>query len=237
MVSAIERELCKVSKTPKMKSGGDRQEFLSTLVLAVSKIPDEDWEALSDDAADWAQRASAAKNNGEELPDFEDEGDEDGGETKLDKDEREETTGVEDEDKKPRRAGKSQKSKPAKEDEKMSSKKATTKSAKKSTNGSNEKSSRKTADAKTKSDDKKATTKSAKKREPKVPSELSKSKGIKVRIKMLLIKKPKSSADDLMEQLSKSGEPPSMHTVRAIRAEFRQTVKLLKEQGLVDLEV
>lgn len=64
-----------------------------------------------------------------------------------------------------------------------------------------------------------------------------KSAGIKNRIKRMILKKPKMSADELFEKLKDEGEAPSKMTVSGIRAEFRHTIRLLKEDGWLSKDI
>lgn len=61
--------------------------------------------------------------------------------------------------------------------------------------------------------------------------------GIKVRIKQILLKDPKTPVDTIMNKLSGKGqEAPSKFTVAGIRAEFRHSLKVLKQEGIKGLE-
>ena len=71
MVSAIENELLKVS-TLKPKKNEDRQKYLTRVMLAVAKLPDPDWEALSKEAQDWTNNQAQAHKRKGELEDFPD---------------------------------------------------------------------------------------------------------------------------------------------------------------------
>lgn len=63
-------------------------------------------------------------------------------------------------------------------------------------------------------------------------------KGIKVRIKKLILKRPDISADDIIKALSKDGgEAPSKFTVVSVRSEFRHTLRLLKNEGYIDIDL
>lgn len=69
--SKIEQELLAVAATqPKKKE--DRQKYLTRLMLAVTKIPDADWEGLSTESQDWVNGgAEAHKANAGLKPDEE----------------------------------------------------------------------------------------------------------------------------------------------------------------------
>lgn len=47
-----------------------RQDILAALVRAIDKMPEDDYDNLSDEAADWCLKATAALNNRKEVPDF-----------------------------------------------------------------------------------------------------------------------------------------------------------------------
>lgn len=68
---AIERELIKVTGYKARTKFSDRQDYLSSILNAVSKLDDDDFDNLSDEAAEWANAAVEAKNSKEsEIPDF-----------------------------------------------------------------------------------------------------------------------------------------------------------------------
>lgn len=61
--------------------------------------------------------------------------------------------------------------------------------------------------------------------------------GIKVQIKKLLLKKPDMSVDDIVAAIAKKGDAPSRFTVSSIRSEFRHSLKVMKAEGLIDIDV
>lgn len=71
----------------------------------------------------------------------------------------------------------------------------------------------------------------AEKSEPKSSAPLD-GTGIKVQIKKALLKDPRMSVEKLMEKLTKGSDVPSRLTVAGIRAEFRHTLKFLKQEGI-----
>lgn len=72
---AIERELIKVTGYKARTKFSDRQDYLSSILNAVSKLDDDDFDNLSDEAAEWANAAVEAKNSKEsEIPDFDEVG-------------------------------------------------------------------------------------------------------------------------------------------------------------------
>lgn len=67
----IERELIKATNYKPMRKFSDRQDYLKSILNAVSKLTDDDYESLSDEAATWANSAVEAHNaKNDELPDF-----------------------------------------------------------------------------------------------------------------------------------------------------------------------
>ena len=81
---------------------------------------------------------------------------------------------------------------------------------------------------------KKAAPKAPPKENKKAPGPLV---GIKVEIKKMVLKKPGVSAEEIMTALEKKGVTPSKFTVSSIRAEFRHSLKLLKQEELLDIEI
>lgn len=63
--------------------------------------------------------------------------------------------------------------------------------------------------------------------------EVTKPSGVKVRIKELVIADPLISVEGIVEQLGKAGGEVSRVTVSNIRAEFRHSLKVLQEHGLL----
>lgn len=61
--------------------------------------------------------------------------------------------------------------------------------------------------------------------------------GIKVRIKKLILLNPTASPDDIADALRKAGVTPSMQTVKGIRSEFRHSLKVLIQEGLINLDL
>ena len=57
-------------------------------------------------------------------------------------------------------------------------------------------------------------------------------------LKMIVIKKPKMPVDELIEALEKKGfKSPSKLTVTSIRSDTRDTMKVLAEAGILDVEL
>jgi hypothetical protein len=61
--------------------------------------------------------------------------------------------------------------------------------------------------------------------------------GVKVQIKKAILKKPSISVDEIMERLGKAGDKPSRMTVAGIRAEFRHSLNVLKNEGLLEIDL
>lgn len=67
----IERELIKATGYKPARKFSDRNDYLGSILNATSKLSDEDFMELSDDAADWINAATASQNaKDHELPDF-----------------------------------------------------------------------------------------------------------------------------------------------------------------------
>lgn len=70
MAHAIERELIKVTNYKARNKFDDRQDYLSSILNAVMKLSDDDFDNLSDNAATWANSAVEAHNSKQDIPDF-----------------------------------------------------------------------------------------------------------------------------------------------------------------------
>lgn len=71
-MNVIEKEIIAASEFKPRKKYGNRQEYLRAVINAVSKLDDDAFDALSDEAAEWCNNAIEVINttkNGE-LPDF-----------------------------------------------------------------------------------------------------------------------------------------------------------------------
>ena len=85
-------------------------------------------------------------------------------------------------------------------------------------------------------DDKPAKAAKPEKAEKEKPEKRSgpKPTGIKVQIKKMVLKKPAISVDEIMERLSKDGTvKPSKLTISAIRSEFRHSLFVLRDAGVL----
>ena len=67
---SVEAELSEKTEVSQRKREG-RQDYLKRLVVGISKLDDDEWEGLSKDAQQWANDATTAEKDGEEIPDFE----------------------------------------------------------------------------------------------------------------------------------------------------------------------
>ncbi len=71
-MNVVEKELLAAAEFKPRKKYTNRQEYLRAVVNAISKLDDDDFEALSDDAAEWCNSAIEVLNttkNGD-IPDF-----------------------------------------------------------------------------------------------------------------------------------------------------------------------
>lgn len=67
----VEREIVKASGYKVQRKFSDRQDYLKSLLNSVAKMNDDGFEALSDEAAAWANAAVEANNSrSEDIPDF-----------------------------------------------------------------------------------------------------------------------------------------------------------------------
>lgn len=70
MAHPIESELIEATGYKLRTKFSDRQDYLGSILNAVMKLADDDFDNLSDDAAGWANAAVNAKNNKDDIPDF-----------------------------------------------------------------------------------------------------------------------------------------------------------------------
>lgn len=70
-VSGIEQELLDATNFIPEKKYRKRQDYLGALLRAVSELADEDYDKLSDEAAEWCDAAVTAHKANKTLPDFE----------------------------------------------------------------------------------------------------------------------------------------------------------------------
>jgi hypothetical protein len=73
----IERELIDITGFKAKGKFADRQEYLRAILNASSKLSEDDFDALTDETAEWANSAVAAFNSKDDLPDFDESADHD----------------------------------------------------------------------------------------------------------------------------------------------------------------
>lgn len=244
---SIEKELLAATRCKPQKAGESRQKYLVRVMLAVQKLSDEAWADLEavDGAQDWYNAAIEADNEHKEVPDFSDseaqdpEDGEDAEDDAADEDDAEEEdaddedAGGEDDDedadegdedavkedaKKVKPAAKRPAAKPVK----------ATKPAK--------------ATKPTKPAAKAASAPAAKPAKEAPAAKSTKAAGgkpsMRRALKQIVIKKPKMSTDELIEALERKGyESPSKLTVTSIRADTRDTIRVLNEAGLTSIDL
>src|SRR5271168_429088 len=67
----VEKELIEATGYKPARKFANRQDYLGSILNAVLKLSNDDFDSLSDEAATWANSAVEAKNSkAEELPDF-----------------------------------------------------------------------------------------------------------------------------------------------------------------------
>lgn len=59
----------------------------------------------------------------------------------------------------------------------------------------------------------------------------------KKQIKQMVLDNPKITAVEIINRLAKRNAAPSKFLVEGVRSDMRQTLKLLKERGLIDVEL
>lgn len=208
-MSAIEKVLLDATGVKPQASGEARQRFLVRVMMGVQKLPDEEWTALEaiDGAQDWYNAATDADNAEKDLPDFPDVED---AEEEQD-DQEDDGAGDEPEE------GEQVETKPKKAAKKAKSAKVVKAANEEKVN--------------------KAAAKPAKEKAAKAPKS---EKGMSMRraLKMIVIKKPKLAVDDLIEQLEKKGyKTPSKLTVTSIRSDTRDTIRVLNDAGVTQIEL
>jgi hypothetical protein len=209
-ISAVEQEVRTVTGV-KPKGKEDRAKFLSRLAEGLQKISDDAWDNMSKGGQDWANLATKAYDNDKPVKEFaveEEEDEESEVEAAAPDDDAEE------EETPPARGRKAAKAAPPKPAPK--------------------------AAAKGKPGPKPAKSKPAKERGNGAERVLV---GVKVDIKKMIIKNPDITADEIMEGLRKhppASQPdyvPSKFTVTSIGSEFRHSLRVLKQEGVIDIEL
>lgn len=211
-MSSIEKALLGITKQKPQKKNEDRQVYLLRLAVAASdKLSDDEWDSLeaTDGAQEWVNAAVESDNGKKPISDFPDL--ESSADSEEDDEGDEETTAP----------------------SKSTGKKAAGEKAVQ-TSSPAKKSSKKTDTSEAAPSSAKAKTKTA------PPAEGKKSGKVSMRraLKQIVIKKPKLGVDDLIEQLVKKGyDQPSRLTVTTIRADTRDTIKVLNEANLANIEL
>lgn len=232
----VQKEIVELTKL-KPKANEDRQDYLKRVMKVLQEYTDDEWDAIPTDAQNWANAAAKALNDDTDLPEFpgfkpekagkaakkeeaedEGEGEDAGGE---DEDESEDDSEDEDEEEK-----KPAKKVAPKKTDRQGPKKAVEKEkpkAKAGKEGNGKKSDKpeKKAAKPAKDDDKK------KRGGP---------DGLKVRIKKLILKNPSIGTEDLITAMTTDDEIPSKFTISNIRAEFRHSLRVLADMGLLTKE-
>ena len=231
-MSVIEKTLLSETGTKPQKKGEDRQKFLARVIAGVGKLSDDEWEKLAktDGAQDWYNAATEADNAEKAIPDFPD------AKATVDEDEAADDDaddGAEDEEDEAADDAADDQEEDADEEEDVAPKK--TSSAKDG--------KKKPVPAKKEAPVKKSVKEAATPKKgaaAKKPAAAAPKKGTSMRrtLKMIIVKKPKMSVEDLIEALGKKGHTsPSKLTVSSIRSDTRDTMKVLVEAGILDVEV
>jgi hypothetical protein len=98
MAHPVERELIKVTSYKSRTKFSDRQDYLGSILNAVVKLSDDDFDNLTDEATEWANAAVHARNSKEDIPDFDEVAAEEGDEPEEADDEEAEADAEEAED-------------------------------------------------------------------------------------------------------------------------------------------
>jgi len=208
-MTSILQELSKAAsmKAPK---GGPDEAWLRSLVETINAKADTDqdfWDKLSEPAQQYVNDGQLALNEGKPIPSIDDNGPAPNG-NGADHQEQDDMT-----DK-------------------------TTKKAKPAGGGG----AKKAAAAKPAGDPKKKAAAPAKKAAAAKPAAdkaagPKKVSGIKVAIKMAIIKQPGISLEDLIGKLEKDGEKVSRYTTASIRSEFRHSLRVLNQAGVTKIDL
>jgi hypothetical protein len=225
-MSKIEKELMTLTGL-KHKSGESLQDWLARLYDASEKkaAKDDVWEALSTPGQKWINAAAASIEKNADFPNFPD--------AKPDEDE---------DDEKPAKKKPAAKAKPAEEEDDDDAGDAdedvSDDDAEEDPDEEEKPRAKKKAPAK-KEQPVAAKKKVAAKSKPEKPAKKAGAggEGIKVRIKKMLLKRPKLSTEDLIEALTKNGEKLSKVTIAAVRSEFRHTIKVLNNEGVTEIDL
>lgn len=229
-MSAIEKAILDATGAKPQKDGESRQKFLLRLMAGVQKLTDDQWEGLAatEGAQDWYNAATEADNDKDSVPDFpdvEDVGEDPEDELEEDPEENDEEDEGEEE------------SEPEEEEVMTKTKPAAGKKAAKVKAAPAKKAAAKTPDKKEANGaDRPAPKKQAESR--KVAAGGKKPTSMRRTLKMIVIKKPKMPVDELIEALEKKGfKSPSKLTVTSIRADTRDTIKVLNEASITQIDL
>lgn len=231
---SIEKTVIDVTKMKPAGAGEKRNKFLLRAMLAIQKLPSDDWETLSRAIQDWYNAAVEADNAEQPLPDFPDvkaaapEPDEEDAQPEDPEDD-------EGDDDEPA---------PEEEEEEVTTKTAAGKGAKKPAPKKPAPKKAPAIAAKSAKPNGKAPPAPAKKSAAPAPKKSAgasagkKGPSMRRTLKMIVIKKPKTTTEELIEQLEKKGfKAPSKLTVTSIRADTRDTIKVLNEAGITGIEL
>lgn len=231
-MSKIEDVLLEATGQKPQKKGEDRQKYLLRVALAANdKLSEEEWDQLEAEAGvqDWVTAAVKADNEEKTIKDFPDL------ESEESEDDVEAEEPVDDSGEDPDTG----------EDEPEEGEEDEVKTTKKSGGGKKPAAKAPAKKTEAKKPDTKKTE--AKKSEAapakKAAAGKSTSGGVKKismrrALKQMVVKSPKLSVDDLIERLEKKGyDKPSKVTITTIRADTRDTIKVLNEAGLANVEL
>lgn len=228
MVSKVEAELVKALKLKKQKSSEGRDDYLARALKAIDDLDDDGWAELSEAAQKWANDAAKKAKAKKDIPDF-----------PKDKEDEEEEGEEEEEEKPAKKKGKEK----AKEDKKPA--KEEKKPAKKKAKDDDEEEEEEKEEEETEDDDEdEAPKKKGKKDEKSAKSDKKAAKpeakagkrsgaqGVTASIKKIMLGDPQISVENLTDALKEKGfDTISNMTVTTVRADFRHTLRIMKEEG------
>ena len=201
-MSGIEQTLCDTLKV-KSKAKEDRQDFLTRLLEAAQAADDEVWESLPEPVQQWVNDGAKAHNDGQDIPDFTDGGDEGAPDETNSEEEDETVADTKSKTKAPAKGAKAEKAKEPTDKKAAAEKKAI-----------------------------------AEKKAPAKPAAAPKTTSMRRLIKQLVVKKPSITVEALIEKLKSEGhKSPSEFTVASIRSDTRDTMRVLNDAKLLDIEI
>lgn len=221
--SKIEQELIDATSL-KRKVAEKPQAWMTRLIKAAQDLAEDDWEKLTEPTQLWVNAGTKAIKAEKDIPVFPSD---DGEEEEAGEDEPEEKPAR----RSSRRAAKEEEDE---DEEEKPARRSSRRAAKEEEDEEDEKPARKSRRAARDDDDE--DEKPAKKSAKKAPAS-DRKVGAQTAIKKLLCKNPKLSTEDLLERLEKQGYSPTPLAVSSIRSGFRNTVKILNEAGLTDLDL